>query len=1010
MLMAGLLTVRADGPLTHAGNHSDAISPAGDEDTWTFTAQEGDRIYLRASQTSGGTTFAPRLRVFDAGQNLVGRAAGASDSSTSSARLDHVATSTGTFTVIVDSALANGTGNYRMDFVRQPGDAAVPSGETGGPLPNESRSEGAIAIGDLDVWSFEAATGNSVLLRLAQLSGGTGFVPRMRVFGADGGLLAEAAGGSNSSTSEARLLFQPTAEGTFMLAIDSATAEGTGNYRIHRLQLPGAVTTPSGDTGGPLTSGGNHDGAISLGDMDAWTFEAAAGERVFLRAAQTSGDATFAPRLQVYDARGLLVGHAAGASNSNASEARLDFVPDEEGSFTVVLDSSLVEGTGNYRLFYLKSPGSFITPPLDDGMPLVTGNQDGSTTLGDLDVWTFTANAGDRVTLGLTQLTGAATYAPRARVYDGNGTLVGYSVDTVPGSASASTLKLILPTTGTFNVVLDSLLIGGSGNYRINYLLEAGPFSPEPANGTTLTNGGNHEGAIAVGEEDPWIFEVSAGEQVFLRLAGLTGGSGNSAIPTLRLGVYGPEGELVASTSAHNDASISFVTGVAGSYTALVSFGTGLTGTYRLHYLKLPSAFTIPGGDEGGPLANGGNHEGAVTLADLDPWTFEVSAGEQVFLRLAGLTGGSGNSAIPTLRLGVYGPEGELVASTSAHNDASISFVTGVAGSYTALVSFGTGLTGTYRLHYLKLPSAFTIPGGDEGGPLANGGNHEGAVTLADLDPWTFEVSAGEQVLLRLAALTGGSGNSAIPTLRLGVYGPDGELVASTSAHNDASISFVTGVAGSYTALVSFGTGLIGTYRLHYLKIPGAFIIPGGDEGGPLTNGGNHEGAVTLADLDPWTFEADQGNNITLQVQEVTTTSLTPLLLLYGPDGQFIGSHTHASLAQLNFTAPDSGIFLVVVANNTAGGTGNYQISATGLPEQGKQLRVAWQRDALQNETVTVNWPSALTGHVLQWSEVVDDPDGWEDIGAVNDNGLNVRITIPVEPGQRFFRLRPPTP
>lgn len=47
------------------------------------------------------------------------------------------------------------------------------------------------------------------------------------------------------------------------------------------------------------------------------------------------------------------------------------------------------------------------------------------------------------------------------------------------------------------------------------------------------------------------------------------------------------------------------------------------------------------------------------------------------------------------------------------------------------------------------------------------------------------------------------------------------------------------------------------------------------------------------------------------------------------------------------------------------------------------------------------------TGHVPHWSATVADPDSWEDIALVNDNGLNVRITIPVEPGYRFFRLRP---
>lgn len=114
-------TAAGQGALNNGGNHSDAISAAGQQDTWTFAVTAGDHVFLRASQTSGGTAFAPRIRVFDAAQNLVGRAAGADSSSASSARLDYIATATGTFTLVVDSNLAGGTGNYRVDFLRQPG-------------------------------------------------------------------------------------------------------------------------------------------------------------------------------------------------------------------------------------------------------------------------------------------------------------------------------------------------------------------------------------------------------------------------------------------------------------------------------------------------------------------------------------------------------------------------------------------------------------------------------------------------------------------------------------------------------------------------------------------------------------------------------------------------------------------------------------------------------------------------------------------------------------------------
>ena len=193
--------------------------------------------------------------------------------------------------------------------------------------------------------------------------------------------------------------------------------------------------------------------------------------------------------------------------------------------------------------------------------------------------------------------------------------------------------------------------------------------------------------------------------------------------------------------------------------------------------------------------------------------------------------------------------------------------------------------------------------------------------------------------------------------------------------------------------------------------MPGAFIIPGGDQGGPLSREGAGEGAITIADLDMWTFEADRGNAITLRLQELTGGgSFSPRLRLYDPTGQLLATHSHATIAQIAFTAADSGVFVVVADNGTLGGTGTYELTAAGLPEQGRQLRFALQRDNQQNEALTVTWPSALAGYVLQWTATLEDPDTWEDIAAVTDNGLNVRITIPVEPGNRFFRIRPKHP
>jgi len=174
-----------------------------------------------------------------------------------------------------------------------------------------------------------------------------------------------------------------------------------------------------------------------------------------------------------------------------------------------------------------------------------------------------------------------------------------------------------------------------------------------------------------------------------------------------------------------------------------------------------------------------------------------------------------------------------------------------------------------------------------------------------------------------------------------------------------------------------------------------------------LSAGVNHDGTISLGDLDVWTFEANEGNNIVVRMQELTGGSFSPSLRLYGPIGQVLSTHTHATLAQVSFTAPDSGIYVIVASSGSLGYTGTYQITATGLPAQDVALRHVRQ----PGNTATINWPSSMLrdGWILQDNETLN-PATWENVTGYHDNSLNVRILVVPEEGNRFFRLLPPQP
>ena len=100
---------------------------------------------------------------------------------------------------------------------------------------------------------------------------------------------------------------------------------------------------------------------------------------------------------------------------------------------------------------------------------------------------------------------------------------------------------------------------------------------------------------------------------------------------------------------------------------------------------------------------------------------------------------------------------------------------------------------------------------------------------------------------MQIAKVTGGAGF----TPMIEVLAPDGALLGVQSGGLAARLDIQAAVSGTYSVVVSdanrSGTG---TYRLRLGQVPGPFIVPGGDEGGSLTNGVNQQGIIDLGDLD----------------------------------------------------------------------------------------------------------------------------------------------------------------
>ena len=405
----------------------------------------------------------------------------------------------------------------------------------------------------------------------------------------------------------------------------------------------------------------------------------------------------------------------------------------------------------------------------------------------------------------------------------------------------------------------------------------------ETAFGESLVNGGVVSGAISLpGEEDSYTFTANTGDGIQLQVADL---SGTAFSPTMY--VYDPTGMVVASGGFN-----AWTASSDGTYSVVVFDGTSggsQTGDYNLYFTR------APGANEGGELVNGGVVSDHIDLRDLDSYTFTANIGEGIQLQIAG------TSFSPTMY--VYDPMGTRVT-----GGAFLAWPAEASGTYTVVVFDGTqsrSQTGDYNLYFTR------APGANEGGSLVNGGVVSEHIDLRDLDSYTFTANSGEGIQLQIADL---SGTSFSPIMY--VYDPTGKRII-----GGGFLAWSAEASGTYTVVVFDASGSrvqTGDYNLYFTRAPGA------NEGGALVNGEVVLDRIDLRDLDSYTFAANAGESVHLQLTDLSNTALSPHMYLYGPHGARL-----AGGAQIDFQISESGVYTVVVfdSSGSRNQTGDYSLA-----------------------------------------------------------------------------------
>lgn len=213
----------AQGPLTNGFTHTGTLSVA-EQETWSFTANSGDGFFVKLGEAAVGSSFYPRLRLYGPGGVLLSE-----NMSATAAEVTIRATNSGTFTVVIanaDSVAPGGNGGYRLTLAKTGTAVFVASYDEGGPLTNGVVYLATNGIAGLDLWTFNACPGDSLVLQLTELTGGSSFSPELILYAPDGTLLDRVSGATSAQIN--RLAPLP---GNYLLIVGD-TVGGYGTYQL----------------------------------------------------------------------------------------------------------------------------------------------------------------------------------------------------------------------------------------------------------------------------------------------------------------------------------------------------------------------------------------------------------------------------------------------------------------------------------------------------------------------------------------------------------------------------------------------------------------------------------------------------------------------------------------------------------------------------------------------------------------------------------------------------------
>jgi trimeric autotransporter adhesin len=420
--------------------------------TYIFSANAGDTVTILMGEISDFGNFTPKIELIEPdGTNT--SAYGVNAAVINAKKIK----SSGSCVIVAHDSGWLAVGTYGLSLMKNPGtDVNDPEDSSVPILPGEYKT-GKIDIGDLDGYTFYANAGDIVTICMGETVDYGGFDPQVELIEPDG--TRTSVSGTTSTTFVAINAKKINTSGNCLIIAREKDGYQTGLYGLSMVKKPGTGEAIPDNNAITILPGEYKTGCIDKGSLDGYTFDANAGDVVTVLMGKVADYGGFAPQVEIIEPNGVRT-YVTGTDSAAINAKKIT----QSGKYMIIARSNNGSYAGTYGLSMVKNPGTFVNDIEDSTVAILPGeNKTGYINYGDLDGYSFHADAGDVVSIIMQKVIDFGGFDPQVELIEPDGTRTSAS-----GTSSATISNKTISLSGNCLIIAREKEGNQTGSYNLS--------------------------------------------------------------------------------------------------------------------------------------------------------------------------------------------------------------------------------------------------------------------------------------------------------------------------------------------------------------------------------------------------------------------------------------------------------------------------------------------------------------------------------------------------------------